>query len=60
MEAHDLAVKIAYGEGQDIKVSDPPTNLDQSYVDRTSPVVKEQLQKAGVRLANLLNEAFKE
>ena len=60
MESHDLAVKHAYGEGQDIKASDPPVNLDQAYVEHTSPVVKEQLQKAGVRLANLLNDAFKD
>jgi len=60
MESHDLAVKFAYGQNQEIKVEHPPMNLDQAYVDCASPAVKTQLQKGGVRLANLLNDAFKD
>ena len=33
-------------------------NLDQKYVDRGTKIVAEQLQKGGVRLAALLNEAL--
>jgi S1/P1 Nuclease len=31
--------------------------IDQAYIDRNVPIVKEQLQKAGVRLADLLDRA---
>jgi hypothetical protein len=31
--------------------------IDQAYIDRNVPIVKEQLQKAGVRLADLLDKA---
>jgi nuclease S1 len=34
--------------------------IDQAYIDANVPVVKEQLQKAGVRLAALLDRAFAE
>lgn len=33
--------------------------LDGPYVERNKPVVEEQLKKAGVRLAALLNELFR-
>jgi hypothetical protein len=32
--------------------------IDQAYIDANVPVVKEQLQKAGIRLANLLDKAL--
>jgi nuclease S1 len=32
--------------------------VDAAYLDTNKPVVKEQLQKAGVRLAHLLDTAF--
>jgi hypothetical protein len=32
--------------------------IDQAYIDKNVPIVKEQLQKAGVRLANLLDKAL--
>jgi len=34
--------------------------IDQAYIDRNVPIVKEQLQKAGVRLAGLLDKALGE
>jgi nuclease S1 len=34
--------------------------IDQAYIDRNAPIVKEQLQKAGVRLADLLDKALGE
>jgi len=34
--------------------------IDQAYIDANVPIVKEQLQKAGIRLAHLLDKAFGE
>ena len=34
--------------------------IDQAYIDRNVPIVKEQLQKAGIRLAVLLDKALGE
>jgi nuclease S1 len=54
MESHALAVKVAYGKL-------PPAvtpNLADDYVNATLPVVEEQIEKAGIRLAHLLNEAL--
>jgi hypothetical protein len=34
--------------------------IDQAYIDANVPIVKEQLQKAGVRLAHLLDKALAE
>ena len=37
---------------------DVSVHLDQAYIDANVPIVKEQLQKAGIRLADLLDKAF--
>ena len=52
LEAHRLAVEHAY--------KNIPTNkrLGQSYYQSNRPVVDAQLQKAGLRLARVLNEVF--
>lgn len=42
---------------------DPPSGsikINQAYVDANVPIVKEQLQKAGIRLAHLLDKALGE
>jgi hypothetical protein len=42
---------------------DPPSGsvkIDQAYIDANVPIVKEQLQKAGIRLARLLDKALGE
>ena|SRR5438105_2042190 len=38
----------------------PPggVKIDQTYIDANVPIVKEQLQKAGIRLAGLLDKAL--
>jgi hypothetical protein len=54
-ESHALAVSIAY---KDVPADGPPPKLTQEYVDRARPVVDQQLSKAGVRLADLLNRVF--
>jgi len=38
----------------------PATRLDQDYVTKNQIVLDEQLMKAGIRLAEILNEALKE
>ena len=55
-EGHDLAKKFVY-EGVPIP-GGPPFRLNTAYVDRAKPVVETQIQKAGVRLAKLLNNVF--
>ena len=37
----------------------PPPKLDRVYVDRSAEVIEVQLEKAGVRLAAILNELFR-
>jgi len=39
---------------------DGNVRIDQAYIDKNVPIVKEQLQKAGVRLADLLDKALGE
>ena len=55
LESHALAVKIAYGKL-------PPgatPNLTDDYANAALPVVEEQIEKAGIRLAFLLNDALR-
>jgi hypothetical protein len=58
-ESHRLAQKFAYkdAQGNDLEPNSFP-NLDQAYVTSRVDVVAAQLQKGGVRLAQVLNEAF--
>jgi hypothetical protein len=37
-----------------------PAQLDAAEVRLAEPVIEEQLEKAGVRLAEVLNRAFRE
>jgi hypothetical protein len=59
LESHKLAETAAYTDSNDKPL---PTmgvpNLDDAYVKRGTKVVEEQLQKGGVRLAAILNEAL--
>ncbi len=59
-ESHQAAVDVVYRKAD--KTELPRTGvveLDRAYVERGKPVVEEQLKKAGVRLAAVLNEAFR-
>lgn len=55
-ESHALAVRDAYAN---IPTSGPAFLLDEEYVRKNKVVVVRQLKRAGIRLARLLNEAFK-
>ncbi len=52
LEAHRAAVRVAYRIPKD-------RNLSKDYFEKSLPVMDELLAKAGVRLARVLNEAFR-
>ena len=54
-ESHMIAVNVAY---RGIPADGRPPQLDQAYVDRAGDAIDQQLQRAGVRLAMLLNQSF--
>jgi nuclease S1 len=54
LESHRLARDIAY---KDLPPG-PVPDIGQAYVDATTPVVETQLEKAGIRLAYLLNQSL--
>jgi len=55
LESHAVAVKVVYGR---LPQGSPP-NLSDDYANAMLPVVEEQLEKAGIRLAYMLNEALR-
>lgn len=54
MESHALAVQVAYGK----LPHEATPNLGDDYLNAALPVVELQIEKAGIRLASLLNEAL--
>jgi len=55
MEGHRLAQTVAYGDlGRE-----NPAVIDPAYQRQADPVIELQLEKAGVRLAFLLNAALR-
>ena len=55
-EAHRVAVEKVYtvvAEGGD------PPKLSREYVTKSTPVVAEQIKRAGVRLATVVNSALR-
>jgi hypothetical protein len=54
-ESHQAAVETAY---RDVPADGPPPTLSKRYIDRAQPVVAEQLERGGVRLALVLNKAL--
>jgi hypothetical protein len=60
MESYALARAVSYrrADGTWVPTAGQP-DLDQAYVDKAKPVVVSQLKKAGVRLAQVLNDALK-
>lgn len=57
-EAHRLAVDKAYIDGEGSALPADEVDLDQEYIQTRKAIVREQLQRAGIRLANALNNAF--
>jgi hypothetical protein len=59
LESHAQTKKWVYaGIPDDWPLDGKPFPLDAGYVKRSKPAIEEQLQKAGVRLAKVLNEVF--
>ena len=56
MESWRLAREVAYAG---VPADGEPPKLGEDYVAKAQPVVEEQIQKAGVRLAAALNLAFR-
>jgi hypothetical protein len=55
-ESHRVAVEKVYA---DVPADGPPPKLGREYVEKKSPVVQEQLERAGVRLGSVLNSALR-
>lgn len=55
-ESHRVAVEQVY---RDVPEGGAPPKLDAEYVRRSEPVVEAQLERAGVRLAGILNRAMR-
>ena len=55
MESHQLAQKVAYGN----LCSQNPAPIRAGYERQAEPLIELQLEKAGVRLAYLLNATLK-
>jgi hypothetical protein len=53
-----LQTEYCVKHGDSCDKPDASVRINQAYIDANVPIVKEQLQKAGIRLANLLDEAL--
>jgi hypothetical protein len=56
-EAHKASVKITYGRLPKVAAG-TPVPIDAKYEKKADPLVKEQIEKAGARLARVLNETL--
>ena len=54
-ESQRAAIDAAYRDVPD----GPPPTLSKAYIDRATPVLAEQIKRAGMRLATVLNAALK-
>jgi len=55
-QSHQIAERLAYRYGETPRCGGPPAALSAAYQTAASATTAEQLQRAGVRLAVLLNE----
>jgi hypothetical protein len=56
-ESHQLAVDVVY---KNVPEGGPPPKLGRDYVNAAKPVIDQQLEKGGVRLADVLNRVLAE
>ncbi|HSU67790.1 MAG TPA: S1/P1 nuclease [Tepidisphaeraceae bacterium] len=59
-ESNEIAAKVVYNNIPSQPASPRPIALDEAYFATAKPVVEQQLTKAGVRLAQVLNDALAE
>jgi hypothetical protein len=55
-ECHQVAIDVAYDH---VRKGSPPVPLDAAYVSAALGTARSQLQKAGLRLALVLNQLFR-
>jgi hypothetical protein len=53
-ESRELSAKVAYANLPGGK----PAVLGEAYAGKANPAIEKQIQRAGVRLARILNEAL--
>jgi hypothetical protein len=58
MESYGITKNIIYKDYEPGPHDLTQTSLGNAYYQRMGPIVEEQLKKAGVRLAGILNELF--
>ena len=56
-QSHKIAQKITYGKLPKVP-SGAPEPIDSAYEKKADPVIQLQIEKAGARLARVLNEAL--
>jgi hypothetical protein len=55
-ESHRIAIESVY---KDVPADGDPPKLDEAYIQRSAAIIDQQLEKAGVRLAMILNRTLK-
>jgi hypothetical protein len=55
-ESHRVAIDTVY---RDVPADGPPPTLSKAYIDRATPMVAEQIKRAGASLAMVLNLSLK-
>lgn len=61
IDSHKIArTKVYTDRGSKISAGNAPHKLSEDYIQQGAEIVEEQLTKGGVRLAQFLNDAFKE
>jgi nuclease S1 len=55
-ESHRIAIESVY---KDVPEGGDPPKLDEAYLARSGPIIDQQLKKAGVRLAMILNRTLR-
>jgi hypothetical protein len=58
-QSHKAAVKVVYGMLPKNADKSKPYEIDAAYVKKADPLIKQQIEKAGDRLARALNENVK-
>jgi hypothetical protein len=58
-ECHKVSVKIVYGKLPKTTDKNQPYVIDARYVKQADPLIETQIEKAGARLARVLNENVK-
>ncbi len=58
-QSHKVSVKIVYGQLPKNADKTKPYQIDAEYEKKADPLIKEQIEKAGARLARALNQNLK-